>query len=154
MDRCAHVEVDALRYLVRGGLVAWSRGASPAEEPAEYARQCELGYRNAAVLCRQFAAEGFSTVIEGLGDGCHPGSGWAERELRGLRVWSAALVCSSGELARRLAARPAWPDAPRAAAQKELAWYLANTARFDCAVDTSHTSPRAAASAILESLVG
>ncbi len=152
LDRCAHIEVDALRYMIRGGLVAWSRGADPAKNPAEYARQCELGYENAAALCRQFGEAGFSSVIEGLGDGCFPGNGWAERELPGLRIWSASVVCSSAVLAERLAVRAGWPKALAKAAERELDWYRENSARFDCSVDTTNSSPGAAAATILESL--
>jgi hypothetical protein len=115
MEACAHIEVDLLRYMVRSGLVAWSRGASPVDEPEEYARQCELGYRNAVTLCREFNAAGFSTVVEGLGDPCLPETGWIEREFGEARAVSVALYCRRDELQRRLAQREGWPRTLRAA---------------------------------------
>ena len=58
LSRCAFIEVDALRYMVRGGLVAYSRGTPPWEQPEEYKRQRRLGVENAVRLARGFAAAG------------------------------------------------------------------------------------------------
>lgn len=145
LDRCAFVEVDALRYMVRGGLVAWSEGANPADHAEAYDRQRLLGYRNAAALARGFAAEGFSSVVEGLGEGCLPWTRWAAENLRELQVRSAVLVCDDATLAERWSERHGLPGGLPAHFRDELRWYRDRAARFDQAVDTTAKVPRAAA---------
>ena len=135
LPRCAYLEVDELRYKVAGGLVALSAGTSPGEDPDEYARQCALGERNAVALCHGFAEEGFSSVVEGLGEDCLPGTGWIEEHLR-TPVRSALLVCTDEELERR------WPldgRNPRFLpfVLKHLAWFRERTERFDVVLDTT-----------------
>jgi 2-phosphoglycerate kinase len=40
LPRCAFIEVDTLRYMIVGGLVADSGGTPPSQAPEEYQRQC------------------------------------------------------------------------------------------------------------------
>ncbi len=75
LPRCACIEVDTLRYMIVGGLVAGSGGTPPSQAPVEYQRQCWLGVANAVRLAQGFAVEGFSSVIEGLENDCRPGTG-------------------------------------------------------------------------------
>ena len=97
MPRCAFIEVDTLRYMIVGGLVAESGGISPSKAPEEYHRQCWLGVGNAVGLAERFANEGFSSVIEGLEDDCRPGTGWIERSFLDipfvLWLWSVQSQC-------------------------------------------------------------
>src|SRR5271166_800881 len=79
LTRCACIEVDTLRYMIVGGLVASSGRTPPSQAPEEYRRQCWLGVANAVRLAQGFATEGFSSVIEGLENDCRPGTGWIER---------------------------------------------------------------------------
>ena len=149
LPRCAHIEVDALRYMVAGGLVAWSGGTSPALEPDEYARQCGLGMANAALLAGNFFAHGFSSVIEGLEDECRPGREWAARVLPNIPCRSIVVLCNEDVLRQRLEER-GWKITPDKLA--ELAWYRANAALFDFTVDTTSTAPDAAVEALLSKL--
>jgi hypothetical protein len=98
LPQCAFIEMDALRYMIGGGLVACSGGTPPGQAPEEYKRQCWLGVANAVRLAKGFAAEGFSSVIEGLENDCHPGTGWIERTFPGYSVCSMAPVCAKAEL--------------------------------------------------------
>lgn len=150
MERCAHIEVDGLRYMVRGGLVAWSRGKTPMDDAAEYTRQCELGYKNAVALCREFSSAGFSAVVEGLGDQCRPGTGWIEREFAGLGAQSILLLCTPNELERRLDGRPNWPSELTKAALQQLSWYESNRSTFDVAIDTTELGAGQVARALLQ----
>jgi chloramphenicol 3-O-phosphotransferase len=150
--RCAFIEVDVLRYMVVGGLVAYSGGTHPGQAPEEYLRQCWLGVGNAARLTQGFAAGGFSSVIEGLEDDCRPGSGWAARAFGGLPVFHVALYCGEEELARRWQAR-GWGDHLPQRALDELRWYREYQAAFDCAVDTTGSTPEESAQAIYRAIM-
>ncbi len=143
LPHCAYIEVDELRYKVAGGLVALSAGTNPGEDPAEYERQSALGERNAVALCHGFAEEGFSSVVEGLGENCLPGTGWIEEHLR-TQVRSALLVCSDEELERR------WPldnRDPRFLPfiLKSLEWFREQADRFGVVFDTTGLQPDEAA---------
>jgi chloramphenicol 3-O-phosphotransferase len=143
LPRCAHIEVDALRYLVVGGLVAASAGTPPHLAPEEYDRQCRLGDDNAARLARGFAEHGFASVIEGLDDHCAPGSGWAGRALHGLRVRHVLVTCDPAVLARRWRERCGgdWPEDARA----QAAAFAAQAPRYDAVVDSAGATPEALA---------
>jgi chloramphenicol 3-O-phosphotransferase len=140
LPRCACIEVDALRYMIVGGLVAGSGGTPPSQAPEEYRRQCWLGVANAVRLAHGFAAEGFSSVIEGLEDDCRPGMGWAERSLPGYSVCSVAVVCAEDVLSERRRQR-GWDSKLPAGVLEELRWYRENSSLFDCVVDTTVNSP-------------
>lgn len=142
--------MDQLRYLVRGGLVALSRGRSPWDDPAEYARQFALE-RNAVRLAEEFARAGFSSVIEGLGDDCRPHTPWIKRSFAGLPVRALALVCSEDALHARLRER-GWDARLLVMADEELAWYLHNARFFEQVIDTTGTSPDEAAARMLRAL--
>ena len=43
LPKCSFIEIDELRYKVVGGLVAYSAGKHPREDPEEYERQCWMG---------------------------------------------------------------------------------------------------------------
>ncbi len=152
LDRCAFIEVDELRYMIFGGLVAWSRGASPLEYPDEYARQCALGERNAVALCRLFAEQGFSSVIEGLGDRCRPDTSWIRESFDSLPVRTAAVVCDSEVLSARLVRRGWKQPADVGAALDQSEWYRRNAERFDYLLDTTSTDPDLAARRLREAL--
>jgi chloramphenicol 3-O-phosphotransferase len=140
LPRCACVEVDALRYMIVGGLVASSGGTPPSQAPQEYQRQCWLGVANAVRLARGFATEGFSSVIEGLEDDCRPGMGWVERNFPGYTVWSVAVVCAAAVLSERWRQR-CWDSELSPGVLEELRWYRENSPLFQCVVDTTVNSP-------------
>ena len=94
MNRAAYVETDLLKYLVAGGLVAWSAGLHPRKDPKEYRHQIALMTKNAALLACNFGAFGFDSVVEGLAFSEGPGSGWAEENLPGHDVRYVAVSCS------------------------------------------------------------
>ncbi len=143
--------MDDLRYMVRGGLVAYSRGRSPLEDPREYERQFALAERNAVALCHEFARDGFSSVVEGLGDACRPGSDWIRASFPTLPVRVAALVCDEATLRARCAERD-WPRELDRMAQDEARWYRENAERFECVLDTSSLRPDEAARLLLDHL--
>ena len=122
LPQCACIEVDALRYMIVGGLVASSGGTPPSQAPEEYRRQCWLAVANAVRLAEGFATEGFSSVIEGLENECRPGTGWIERTFPGYSVCSVAVVCAEAVLSERWRRR-GWDNylSPEVAA--ELSWY-------------------------------
>lgn len=151
LERTAFIEVDDLRYMVRGGLVAYRRGRSPVEHPREYARQFALAERNAVALCHEFARDGFSTVVEGLGDACRPDTAWIRASFPSLPVRVAALVCDEDTLRARCAERD-WPRELDRMALDEARWYQANGERFECVLDTSSLAPDEAARVLLERL--
>jgi energy-coupling factor transporter ATP-binding protein EcfA2 len=136
LPRCACIEVDTLRYMVVGGLVAHSGGMSPDLAPEEYVRQCWLGVANAVRLAEGFAAAGFSSVIESLEDECRPGTGWIERRFPGIEVCSVALICSEAELSERWRQR-GWSSELSPGAMAELRWYRENGSLFAGVVDTT-----------------
>jgi energy-coupling factor transporter ATP-binding protein EcfA2 len=140
LPRCAFIEVDALRYMIVGGLVADSGGISPSQAPQEYHRQCWLGVGNAVVLAERFAAEGFSSVIEGLEDDCRPGTGWIERSFPAYSVCSVALDCSEPVLSKRWEER-GWGSQLSPQVIEQLRWYRENSSIFTCLVDTTVHTP-------------
>jgi energy-coupling factor transporter ATP-binding protein EcfA2 len=140
LPRCAFIEVDTLRYMIVGGLVAHSGGTPPSEAPEEYQRQCWLGVANAVRLAERFAADGFSSVIEGLDDECRPGTGWIERSFPGYSVCSVAVVCAEAVLSERWGQR-GWRSDLSPQAIEELRWYRENRSLFACLVDTTEHSP-------------
>ena len=136
MKHAAYVEADLLKYLVAGGLVAWSAGLRPREHPEEYRAQIALRTKNAALLASNFGSFGFDCVIEGLDLGEGPGSGWAEENLTGHDVRYVAVVCSPDVALRRLQER----DGTTRDANKYIEWQkTANAAEsgFDHVIDTS-----------------
>lgn len=153
LERAAHIEVDTLRYMVRGGLVAYSRGRSPLEHPREYEHQFALAARNAVVLCRELARDGFSAVVEGLGDECRPDTEWIATSFPTLPARAVALVCDDATLRSRCAERD-WPRHLDRRALEEARWYRENSARFECVVDTSAIAPDEAARLLLDRLAG
>ena len=152
LDRCAFIEMDELLNMVVRGLVGWSRGASPLEHPAEYSRQCVLGQRNAVALCREFAKDGFNSVVEGLGDECRPDTSWIRDSFESLRVRTAALVCDDEVLSARLVSRGWKHDGFLRAAIDHSEWCRKNAELFDCLLDTTSTDPAAAARRLCEVL--
>jgi 2-phosphoglycerate kinase len=139
LPRCACIEIDVLRYMIVGGLVAHSAGSSPSQAPEEYRRQCWLGVTNAVRLAEGFAAAGFSSVIEGLEDECRPGTGWIEQTFADYSVCSAAVVCSERALEERWRQRN-WDHQLAESVKQDLRWYQENRARFACVVDTTRQS--------------
>lgn len=139
MPRCACIEVDTLRYMIVGGLVAGSGGTPPSQAPEEYRRQCWLGVANAVRLAQGFATEGFSSVIEGLENDCRPGTGWIERTFPGYSVCSVALVCAETVLSERWRQR-GWDSHLSPEVAEELRWYRENSALFACVLDTTRRS--------------
>ena len=152
LDRCAYIEVDRLRYMIAGGLVAWSGGDSPLEQPEEYERQCALGCRNAVALARGFGAAGFSSVIEGLGDECRPSTGWIEENFGALPVRSAVLICDLPVLESRWVERGGPTAKLPSPILKDLEWCRENASMFDAVVDTSWLKPERAARQLLQAL--
>lgn len=148
LNRCAYVEIDELRYKIVGGLVAYSAPDKPWEHPEEYERQARLGLQNAVRLAQGFAAEGFSSVLDGLEKDCLPGSGWAEAHFHDLNVFNIAVVCDEATLAKRWNLSD-WPgDAFFKSVLEELAWYRSNGSLFHGLVDTTDMGPEAAAETV------
>jgi energy-coupling factor transporter ATP-binding protein EcfA2 len=140
LPRCACIEVDTLRYMIVGGLVAGSGGTPPSQAPVEYQRQCWLGVANAVRLAQGFATEGFSCVIEGLENDCRPDTGWIELTFPECSVCSVAVVCAEAVLSERRRQR-GWDYHLSPEVLEELRWYRKNSALFDCMVDTTERSP-------------
>jgi hypothetical protein len=149
LPRCANIEVDALRYMIVGSLVAHSGGMPPAQAPEEYQRQCWLGVTNAFRLAEGFAKAGFSSVIEGLEHECRPGTGWIERTFPGYSVSSVAVVCSAAVLSERWRRR-GWGSHLSAEVAAELRWYRENGSLFSRLVDTTEHSPEESAEDLLD----
>ena len=145
LPRCAFIEIDALRYMIVGGLVAGSGGISPSQAPEEYHRQCWLGVGNAVGLAERFAAEGFSSVIEGLEDDCRPGTGWIERSFPTSSVCSVALDCAEPVLSKRWEER-GWGSHLSPQVIEQLHWYRDNRSLFSYLVDTTDRTPEKNAS--------
>jgi len=140
LPRCAFIEVDVLRYMVVGGLVAYSAGVHPTQQPDEYKRQCRLAVGNAVRLAHGFAEYGFSSVIEGLEDECRPGDEWAERNFPAFTVANVAMTCDEIELTKRWTER-GWGNRLPEVVRDSLQWYRDNASRFDIVVDTTHDPP-------------
>lgn len=148
MSRAALIEIDGLRYMIVGGLVAFSGGASPLDEPDEYERQCELGLANAVMLARSFLSGGFSVVLDGLSDQCRPPWGWTARTFPDHRTVDVLLTCTERELVRRGADRGWWTDTLPEGVATQLAHDRANGSQYTCAIDTTGRSASAVAEAI------
>jgi energy-coupling factor transporter ATP-binding protein EcfA2 len=147
LPRCACIEVDTLRYMIVGGLVAHSGGTRPSQAPEEYRRQCWLGVANAVRLAEGFAAEGFSSVIEGLENDCRPGTGWIEQTFPGYSVCSVAVLCSQAVLAERWRQR-GWGHHLPQSVIADLRWYRENRSAFACFVNTTERSAEESAEAL------
>jgi len=65
----AKIEIDDLRYMIKGGLVASRSKLRPYDYQKEYSRQCHLGNKNAFALARNFLLAGFIPIIAGLNGG-------------------------------------------------------------------------------------
>jgi len=149
--KCAHVEVDALRYMVVGGLVAYSAGIHSTEAREEYERQCHLGVENAVRLAHGFASHGFSSVIEGLGDECLPGSGWSRQSFPTIRVCNVLVICDLQVLSKRWGQRGWGMEIPKAVRDSIQRFESART-QFDCVLDTSSGSPETNAERVWKEL--
>ncbi len=149
LPKCAFIEVDALRYMVVGGLVAYSSGVHPSQAPAAYWQQCWMGVENAVRLALGFAKHGFSSVIEGLEEECRPGTQWAQEAFGTLPVRSVGMVCDEDELVRRWQLRGWGNQLPRRV-QEELGWYQTHQDWFDCVVNTTRTTPEESAAIICQ----
>lgn len=147
LPRCALIEVDALRYMVVGGLVAYSAGLHPSKAPGAYRQQCWMGVDNAVRLAHGFATYGFSSVIEGLEDACRPGTGWAARAFGLQPVCTVALLCDEAVVLQRWQSRGGGDQLPQQV-QEDLRWYQCHQALFDCVVDTASHSPEHSAELI------
>ena len=63
------IDIDDLRYMIKGGRVAaWSK-LKPIDYQEEHLRQCRLGDKNAFALARNFLEAGFIPIIAGLDAG-------------------------------------------------------------------------------------
>jgi hypothetical protein len=149
MPRAALIEVDAVRYQRRGGLVAWSRGGSPAQAHEEYLAQCRQADELAVMQARYYLALGISACIEGLEDDCIPGSPWAASAWAGLRVHHVLVGCAEPEASARLAERGMAFTADRAA---EHARWRALAGCFDQVVATDASPPAALAHEVIARL--
>ncbi len=63
------IDVDELRYFVKGGIVGSRSSIKPFDDPQEYLRQCRLADKNAFALTRNFLKAGFIPIIDGLNGG-------------------------------------------------------------------------------------
>ncbi len=149
-EKGAFIEVDELRYKVVGGLVAYSGGAKPKDAPEEYAAQCRLGEENTVLLARNYATHGFSSVIEGLGEDCRPGTGWAEAQFGELPVLHVLLMCDHETALARMIERGWKRDGLSKGFKRDQAWYQDNQEQFDITVSTDEHSVVEAAQHIYE----
>jgi hypothetical protein len=101
IERCAYIRVDELRYLVVGGLVAYSGGLNPSQAPEAYQEQCWMAIDHAVLLAHNFLTHGFSCVLEGLEDGCRPDTPWIAQTFPGLPVFTVGLLCEEEMLRSR-----------------------------------------------------
>jgi hypothetical protein len=130
MRRCAHIEVDVLRYFVVGRLVAGSAGSRPEDDPDGYREQCRLGDDNTVRLAYGYAERGFSSVIEGFDDDRILDQPGLTRTFAGLAVTTVLLTCRPDVLALRRAARGWGTDLP-AVAERQRAFSAACTRIVD-----------------------
>ncbi len=65
----AKIDIDDLRYMIKGGCVASKSNLKPYDFQQEYFRQCRLGDQNAFALARNFLNAGFIPIIAGLNGG-------------------------------------------------------------------------------------
>lgn len=143
----ALLSTDDLRYQMRGGLVAWSRGTSPDREPAAYRTQCLVGVELALAMTRCYLARGITVLIEALEDECIPGGPWAEWAWAGLRPLHLLLWCEEPVLAAR------WRERGRDLQPADLdhqRHLLAQAGAFDAVVDTGSAGATALAAALAE----
>jgi predicted kinase len=149
LPRAALIEVDALRYQRRGGLVAWSRGTSPEQAPQEYEAQCRQALALALVQARHYIGLGISICIEGLEDDCIPGSPWARAAWAGIPVHHLLLECPEVVAVARLSERGMAFTPER---RGEHARWRALAGGFDQVVSTAMESPAALAERIVARL--
>lgn len=151
MKRAAYVEADLLKYMIAGGLVAWSAGQRPSENREEHRAQIALKNRNTALLAGSFDDAGFDCVIEGLHITEGPGTGWIEEHLDGHEVRCVALVCDPEiVMARRLERDGVTGNADEYAEWRKTA--MLSESGFDYVVDTSVLPVHACVSACAEAL--
>ncbi|MBA3707381.1 MAG: AAA family ATPase [Planctomycetes bacterium] len=122
MRRCANIEVDVLRYMVIGGLVAGSAGTRPEYDLDGYREQCRLGDDNAVRLASGFAERGFSSVIEGFDDDRILDQVVLARSFSGSVVKTVLLTCRRDVLSSRWAARGWGSRLPAEMGQQERAF--------------------------------
>jgi hypothetical protein len=65
----AKIDIDNLRYMIKGGLVASKSDLRPYDYQEEYFHQCRLGDKNAFALAKNFLEAGFIPIIAGLNGG-------------------------------------------------------------------------------------
>ena len=131
--------------MVRGGLIANSRGRSPSEDPKGYAIQERLGSENAVRLAKGFATRGFSSIIDAFDVGVRKVDAELLRNLRPLPVYKVRLTASPETIATRWVARGWGRGVPRsrlmAAVTRQIRSYAKAQGEYDCTVDTSTLGP-------------
>ncbi len=154
LPRAALIEVDALRYQRRGGLVAMEpRFVTRAEHHSEYRRQCQEADELAAMQARYYVALGISVCVEGLEDDALPGSELGDERLgTACAVHHLLVQCSEDTARARLAGRGMEFTQER---RTEHARWRALAPRFDQVVSTRRREhlPVALAKALVARLV-
>ena len=147
----AYVEVDELRQKIVGGHVGGPRDPNRKDAPDAHAEQRKIADENASILAQNFAAHGFSSVIEGLENSRRPGTGWSESRFGAIPVFLVLLMCDEETALKRLTGR-GWGDGVnlRPGFKRDRAWYLDHQDLFDLTVRTDEHSPERVAKLIYD----
>jgi len=154
----AKIDIDDLRYLIKGGLIASRSKLRPYHYQEEYFRQCRLGDKNAFALARNFLEEGFIPVIAGLNGGesaetfhllenpnevkWYPELEIIERELPGVKVHQIILDAPSEILIKRLKIKGHDTKTIKFILnQRELFFKAVSLGLIDYIIDTSKKPP-------------
>ena len=148
LPRCAFIEVDELRYKVRGGGPSDYAGRKKDEHIPQWRMAVELAVRMAEI----YRNHGFACVIEGLGDECEPGNDWMEANLGGCQIVTVALVSDLRTLESRWTAREKEDDPPPKHLASSYEAYASRRHLFDCFLDTGKLSLEQAAEAVIAEL--
>ena len=163
----AKIDIDDLRYLIKGGLIASRSKLRPYYYQEEYFRQCRLGDKNAFALARNFLEEGFIPVIAGLNGGesaetfhllenpnevkWYPEVEIIERELPGVKVHQIILDAPREILIERLKIKEHDNETIKFILnQRELFFKAVSLGLIDYIIDTSKKPPNLIAEDIIK----
>jgi len=163
----AKIDVDELRYMISGGLVASRGNVKPYYNPKEYLRQCRLADKNAFALVRNFLDAGFIPVIDGMNGGesseifyfkkkpsdilWYPHPDVLSREMPGIKVIQIVLDAPPGVLIERLKLKGHDNETIGfILSQREIFLNTLSDESIDCVADTSKRDPRFIAKQIIK----
>lgn len=163
----AKIDVDELRYLVKGGLVGSRSNIKPFDYPEEYLCQCRLADKNAFALARNFLDAGFIPIIDGLNGGessetyyflknpneirWYPHPDILSREMPGIKIIQIVLDAPPNVLTERLKLkRQDGETIDFILSQREIFLKAVSKGLVDYTTDTSKKSPEIIAEQIIK----